>query len=81
MDIENGIYRTAAGSTIRVSGKHGGEISIDFEWLDEGGCIECAPYFEPSELLFVWSCEWCGGGSADVECIHAEDQPKLLGVC
>lgn len=47
-----------------ISGEHSGKSIVDFDWLEEGGCIECQvePY-EQSGML-VWHCADCGGGSA-----------------
>jgi hypothetical protein len=59
-----GAYRTQAGSRLVVSGKHGGVRHVDFDWLEEGGCLDCTvqPYEDDGYL--VWDCEQCGGGRA-----------------
>ena len=37
MGLPNGIYRTAAGSTVTISGKYSGISAVEFDWLEEGG--------------------------------------------
>lgn len=71
-----GAYRTAAGSTMTVSGEHGGISFVNFDWLEEGGCYDCVvePYDDEGEL--VWRCEQCGGGRATL--IPDPGTPKEL---
>jgi hypothetical protein len=59
------IYRTEKGSVVRGDG-YG--FTITFYWLEEGGCIDCTPRFDPdpSELALAWDCPYCGGGRAPV---------------
>ncbi len=63
--LPNGVYHTAAGSTIRVSGKHGGIVEVSFDWLEEGGCFDCVAEAYPSEDgELVWHCEQHDSGRA-----------------
>jgi hypothetical protein len=64
MSLPQGTYRTAAGSVVRISGKHAGVATVEFDWLEEGGCIDCEPNPMPVDGTLEWSCETCGGGSA-----------------
>ena len=62
-------YRTANGSTLELSGKHGGISHVVFDWLEESGCVDCQaePYpeeFDENDLRLVWHCTYCGGGNA-----------------
>ena len=70
MRMRNGLYRTAAGSTVRVSGKHSGIIEISFDWVEENNaCIDC-------EASVVEGClEWgCDAGHYDsAELIRVEE--------
>ena len=62
--------KTVAGSTVQLRGKHGGDITIDFDWLEEGGCIDCEVDIDASRDTMwhrlIWACESCGGGSAEL---------------
>lgn len=62
-----GKYKTKSGSEMVISGKHGGISRVDFDWLEEGGCLDCVP--EPYDVdgMLVWSCDYCGGGAAKWE--------------
>lgn len=56
-------YRTAAGSTVEVSGAHSGIIDIVFDWFEEGVCCEARVYTDApdrDEPRLRWSCE-CHG--------------------
>ena len=75
MKLENGTYRTKAGSTVTLSGTHGGIASAVFDWLEEdGACCDCQcdPYPEHwgndeygnPEFRLTWFCGVCDGGSA-----------------
>ncbi len=61
--MTNGLYRTARGSTVRVSGAHSGIFDIAFDWVEEEhACIDCVPSMYGDEL--TWSCDYhetCGG--------------------
>lgn len=59
-------YRTKNGSAVTVEG---GKVVITFDWLEEGGCCDCVPYYEHCDDFLHWECEKCGGGSAElIEC-------------
>jgi hypothetical protein len=69
MTLPNGSYRTKAGSTLQLSGLHGGISLVSFDWFEEShACIEChvEPYPQEfaGEYRMVWSCDDCGCGSA-----------------
>lgn len=59
--------RTKAGSTVDGN-------QITFDWLEEGGCIDCEP--EVIDGMLVWHCEHCGGGSAE---LYYETPDSLTG--
>lgn len=67
MTLPNGHYRTANGSTLTVSGNHAGRFVVEFDWLEEGGCIDCEAQAAPDDGRLVWHCDYCGGGSAQWE--------------
>lgn len=69
--MKSGRYHTKAGSTLEISGKYSGIATLDFDWLEEGGCIDCEPNPYPEEddgeWFVVWACDYCGGGRARLE--------------
>jgi hypothetical protein len=66
-EVKNGKYKTKAGSTLSVSGEHGGIYELDFDWVEEGACCDCKPDPVPYDGYLVWYCEICGGGKAKWE--------------
>ena len=63
-------FRTAAGSTVEISGRHGGISEIAFDWFEEGACIEAHPVCEttdPQDAWLYWHCECCGDGQTKLE--------------
>ena len=71
MRMLNGKYHTEAGSTVDISGKHGGISAASFDWFAEpDACCDCKAQVYPEPWDFagqwrlVWKCEQCGGGSA-----------------
>ena len=69
MGLSNGTYRTAAGSRVTVAGKHGGEFTVDFDWLEEGGCIECEvdpvpEEYGPGDFRLMWRCAYHDSGNS-----------------
>lgn len=53
-----GKYRTQAGSTMTISGKHGGVSEVEFDWLEEdGACLDCVPQAYDDDGYLVWYCE------------------------
>ena len=62
--LPNGRYVTLAGSTLEISGDHGGIARVAFDWLEEGGCFDCEAEPYPLDGRLVWRCDECGGGSA-----------------
>ena len=56
-------YRTANGSTVTISGEHGGIVEVEFDWLEEpGACVDCRPFFDHGVLR--WNCTEHESGSA-----------------
>lgn len=55
------IYRSDAGSEVRVSGARHGIITIDFDFFEEEACIEAEPGFhdDPKEPGILATCECC----------------------
>lgn len=69
MSLPNGKYRTKAGSTLEISGKHSGIAAVEFDWLEEdNACCDCDAQAYPSPgqdgWYLVWDCDECGGGRA-----------------
>lgn len=67
-----GKYITEKGSTLHVRGEYAGVFSICFDWLEEGGCIDCRcqsypENFGDDDWRLVWYCEHCGGGNAKLK--------------
>lgn len=58
--MNNGHFRTEAGSSVEVSGKHHGIYVIWFDWLEEGACIEAIPSIDDCGARLGWQCE-CHG--------------------
>ena len=72
--IPNGTYRTDRGSTVTVSGKHGGIAEVVFDWFEElDACCDCKPQPMPVEddglLYLYWDCEYCQGGRAPLKSV------------
>lgn len=55
--LEPGIYKTKAGSIVKVSGKHGGVVEIDFDWFEENACCDSHPWIDDGFLC--WACDCC----------------------
>lgn len=67
--LPNGHYHTAKGSTLEISGEHGGRFSVDWDWCEEGACCDCSvnPHpveWDEGEWRLTWDCDHCHGGSA-----------------
>lgn len=73
MTLPCGHYRTAAGSVMRVSGERCGASEVEFDWLEEGGCIDCEASAYDVDGQLVWSCDECGGGNAELFPVDNED--------
>lgn len=70
-DYQTRPMRTDAGSTVKLSGAHGGIVDIDFDWFEEDhACIDCLVDIDATRdtnfYLLVWDCETCGGGAAEL---------------
>lgn len=60
-----GRYKTEAGSTVRIFGKHGRASRIESDWFEESGaCIDCKPEVDLDKGILVWNCESHAPGSA-----------------
>ena len=64
--LQNGHYRTAAGSEMWISGDYGGISRVNFDWLEEGACCDCEAQPYEFDGMLSWHCEECGGGSAQL---------------
>ena len=64
------IYKTKSGSTAKVYRK---TVHIDFDWMGEGACLDCNPYFDEKEILLEWNCVFCDGGKAELELVSDSD--------
>ena len=69
MRLPNGIYKTANGSTVKISGKHSGIVEIEFDRYSEDACDYCQvqkypELFAENDWRLVWYCEKCRGGNA-----------------
>lgn len=62
-----GKYRTKAGSTMVISGKHGGVSEVDFDWFEEeGACLDCKPQAYDDDGFLVWFCSEHESGRAQL---------------
>jgi len=59
--MEKVSFTTEKGSTVEVNGL---KYRIAFDWLEEGGCVDCEPVYEDG--LLVWNCDYCDGGHAEL---------------
>jgi len=59
-----GKYKTIAGSTMEISGKHGGISTVCFDWVEENACCDCQAEAYDDDGYLVWHCDVCGGGTA-----------------
>lgn len=67
MTLPVGIYRTAAGSEMRVSGNHAGTSEVLFDWFEEpDACLDCVVAAYDEDGRMCWNCDECGGGSAEL---------------
>ena len=66
MNLPNGHYRTAAGSEMWISGERGGISRVEFDWLEEAACCDCRPDAYEHDGRLTWTCDVCGGGSAEL---------------
>lgn len=70
LGLPNGEYVSDGGSRVKIFGDHGGSFEIDFDWLEEGACVESRPSVYEGRL--IWSdCECCGsGGSTELVAVR-----------
>src|SRR3989337_155865 len=58
--MEDGRYRTEAGSIITIS-ENGKRSWVSFNWIDEGhACRDCEPNPYPTENTLTWTCKKIG---------------------
>lgn len=48
---------TAAGSRVKPVGA--ASWTIQFDWFEEGACVEAVPELRKSERRIAWSCPCC----------------------
>jgi hypothetical protein len=75
-----GAYRTPKGSDVRVGGRHGNCLEIEFDWFEEDACIEAEAWVQDGEL--VWECCCCGVFSAPLTKVESDgdgDQVRDTG--
>lgn len=66
MKLPDGEYRTKAGSEMTIE-KNGGRSRVAFDWFEEeNACCDCQPSAYEEDGRLVWSCDECGGGSAEL---------------
>ena len=65
--MQNGRYETENGSVMVISGEHGGESRIVFDWVEEDACCDCEVEAYDVDGYLVWHCEVCGGGKAELK--------------
>lgn len=75
--LKPGKYRTESGSTMTISGKHGGISEVDFDWFEEDACIECSVESYDQDGYLVWYCDECGGGSAKLLPVVDNNEPVV----
>lgn len=79
MGLPNGHYKTEAGSTVEVFGKHSGAFRVKFDWMEESpACFDCEVNHEPEDwgnriYHLTWHCDYCGGGSAALSNVEKFD--------
>ena len=69
--LPNGLYHTKTGSTVEISGKHGGISTVNFDWLEEPhACDSCHvdpyPEWDVDRWILTWGCDVCDGGFAEI---------------
>ena len=84
MKLPNGHYKTAAGSEMRISGTHSGRSVVDFDWLEEGACVDCRVSAYEHDGDLIWECDRCSGGRAALMPVPANagvtgSEPKAGG--
>lgn len=61
-----GEYYTEKGSRVVLKGQNTGHSIVNFDWFEEGGCIDCEVRPYPEDSYLIWDCEICGGGNAQL---------------
>jgi len=82
--LENGTYKTKAGSMLVLNEKNGGSIRISFNRVEEGACSNCKAGQSPHEFdmdhwRILWYCDYCDGGSSrlyKVDDIEGQEESK-----
>lgn len=63
-------YATDRGSTVEVSGKYRGRLTISFDWFEEGACPDAQPSVDviaPGDAMLSWCCNCHEPGSNQLE--------------
>jgi len=61
-------YISENGSMVREFGKHLGSFEINFDWFEEGACVESAPHWERDDNCIVALCDCCPDCLLVVQC-------------
>lgn len=68
--LPNGHYKTDHGSQMWISGNYSGVSRVEFDWFEEpDACCDCVVSAYESDGRMVWTCDQCGGGSADLHLV------------
>lgn len=66
--LPNGHYKTDHGSEMWISGAHGGQSRVEFDWLEEpNACCDCQVEVYEVDGCMRWTCDACGGGFAELK--------------
>jgi len=61
-------YLSENRSKVKEFGKHLGAYEIDFDWFEEGACVDGGPYWDRDEKAIVAPCECCDDSPFVVKC-------------
>jgi hypothetical protein len=73
--LPDGIYVTPHGSMVTLS-HNGGRSVVEFDWLEEDACPDCAVNPYPEDGFLTWSCETCPGGCAQLLRLEEEEDEE-----
>jgi len=63
-------YMSENGSKVKEFGKHLGAYEIDFDWFEDGACIEGAPIWDKEEKCILSACGCCDDSPFVVKCVE-----------
>lgn len=72
--LQNGDYRTEAGSRVTISGDHAGIHDIWFDWVEERACPDAKPHVENCDGVLRWHCGCHDEGQAELLPLLADKQ-------